>query len=92
MDTGHWPMVLIVKTFSSRNDGKLRTVEIRVVRDDKVTTYIRPITELVLDKLNLFNLLACFSLLIYSLDFVSYDFKILYDCNILGILGGGCDV
>lgn len=45
---GQWPMGLIVKTFESGNDQKVRTVEVRVIKDGKDTTYIRPITELVL--------------------------------------------
>lgn len=34
----HWPMGLIVNSLGSGSDGKVRTVEFRVVRDDKVTT------------------------------------------------------
>jgi hypothetical protein len=45
---GQWPMGLIVQTFPSDSDQKVRTVEVRVIRDGKDTTYIRPITELVL--------------------------------------------
>ncbi|XP_062566124.1 uncharacterized protein LOC134228483 [Saccostrea cucullata] len=45
---GQWPMGLIVQVFKSDSDQKVRTVQVRVVRDGKDTTYIRPITELVL--------------------------------------------
>lgn len=34
--------------FRKWHDQKVRTVEVRVIKDGKDTTYIRPITELVL--------------------------------------------
>ena len=42
----NWHIGLIEKTFPSE-DCKVRKVQVRIVRDGKVSTYIRPITELV---------------------------------------------
>lgn len=43
-----WPLRLVTRVFPSQNDGKVRKVEIRVIRDRKRVTFVRPITELVL--------------------------------------------
>lgn len=41
-----WP-IGIVKCVFPGDDGRVRKVELKVVRNGKTTTYIRPITELV---------------------------------------------
>ena len=41
-----WPLGLVLRTFPS-DDDKVRKVEVRVSRDGKPVTYIRPVTELV---------------------------------------------
>lgn len=43
----HWPIGLVTRTFSNECDTLVRSVEVRVMRDQKPVTYIRPITELV---------------------------------------------
>ncbi|XP_065926153.1 uncharacterized protein [Magallana gigas] len=45
---GQWPLGLVTRVFPSQNDGKVRTVEVRILRDGKRVTFVRPITELVL--------------------------------------------
>lgn len=42
-----WPLGLVVRAFES-DDGKVRKTEVRVIKDDKPSIYVRPITELVL--------------------------------------------
>ncbi|KAK3082830.1 hypothetical protein FSP39_006584 [Pinctada imbricata] len=42
-----WPMGIIERTFPSQ-DGRIRKVELTVVKDDKRSTFIRPVSELVL--------------------------------------------
>lgn len=42
-----WPLGLVVRTFAS-DDGKVRKIEVRVMKDGKPTVYVRPVTELVL--------------------------------------------
>lgn len=42
-----WPMGKVVKTFQSV-DGKVRKAEIRICRDGKISSFIRPVSELVL--------------------------------------------
>ena len=42
-----WPVGIIEKTFPS-DDQKVRKVQVRIVRDGKGVSYVRPITELVL--------------------------------------------
>lgn len=42
-----WPMGKVVKTFPSV-DGKVRKAEIRISRDGKISSFIRPVSELVL--------------------------------------------
>ncbi|KAK3104599.1 hypothetical protein FSP39_005889 [Pinctada imbricata] len=44
---GQWPIGLIINVLKSETDNKVRTVEVRIVRDGKPTTYIRPVTVLV---------------------------------------------
>lgn len=41
-----WPMGIVTRTFPS-DDDKVRKTEIRIIRDGKPVTYIRPISELV---------------------------------------------
>nr|XP_034330589.1 uncharacterized protein LOC117680486 [Crassostrea gigas] len=45
---GQWPLGIVTRVFPSQNDGKVRTVEVRIIRDGKRLTFVRPITELVL--------------------------------------------
>lgn len=45
---GHWPLGLVTRVFPSESDSKVRTVEIRVAKDGKRATFVRPIKELVL--------------------------------------------
>lgn len=42
----HWQIARVTKTFSSA-DGHVREVEVRVVRGDTVSHYVRPIHKLV---------------------------------------------
>lgn len=42
----YWPMGIIVRVFPSE-DGIVRKVKVRVIRDGKHLTYVRPITEIV---------------------------------------------
>jgi hypothetical protein len=42
-----WPLAIVKKVFPS-DDGKIRKVEIQTVRDDKPSSYVRPVIELVL--------------------------------------------
>ena len=44
---GQWPMG-IIETVIRSDDGLVRTVEVRVVKDKKCVTYKRPISEFVL--------------------------------------------
>lgn len=41
-----WPIGIVKRVFHG-DDGRVRKVELKVVRNGKTTTYIRPITELV---------------------------------------------
>ena len=43
----HWPVGLITKTFPS-DDGKVRKLEVRIVRDGTAKLFLRPVSELVL--------------------------------------------
>lgn len=45
---GQWPVGLVNRVFPSDSDGKVRTIEIRVIKDNKPVYYVRPITEVVL--------------------------------------------
>ena len=42
-----WPMGIIVKVLPS-DDGKVRRAEVRIVKNQKASTFFRPVTELVL--------------------------------------------
>ena len=42
-----WPMALVTKIFPSKN-GKVRSVEIKVSRQDGIKLFLRPVTDLVL--------------------------------------------
>ena len=42
-----WPLGRVIKTFPGKDD-LVRKVEVRVRKDDKMTSYIRPVTELVI--------------------------------------------
>ena len=42
-----WPLGRVIKTFPGK-DNLVRKVEVRVRKDDKMTSYIRPVTELVI--------------------------------------------
>lgn len=42
----NWPLALIIRTFPG-DDGKVRKVEIRVIRDGVPTLYTRPVTQIV---------------------------------------------
>ncbi|XP_062592880.1 uncharacterized protein LOC134254337 [Saccostrea cucullata] len=42
-----WPLGLILRVFPSKDDGNVRTVEIRMFKDEKPTILVRPISELV---------------------------------------------
>ena len=44
----NWPLGVVVKTFPSERDSRIRTVEVRVAKDGKTLNYIRPINELIL--------------------------------------------
>ncbi|XP_071098016.1 uncharacterized protein [Haliotis cracherodii] len=41
-----WPIAVVERAFPS-SDGKVRKVELRIMRGGKITRYIRPVTELV---------------------------------------------
>ena len=41
-----WPIGLVERTFPS-SEGKVRKVEVAVMRDGKRTTYVRPLSEFV---------------------------------------------
>ena len=43
----NWPLGRVVNVFPSQ-DGKVRKVEVKVVQGDKCTTFMRPISDLVL--------------------------------------------
>lgn len=42
-----WPMGIVQRVFPSE-DGRVRKIELRVVKNDRVVTYVRPVTESVL--------------------------------------------
>ena len=42
-----WPMGVVMRTFPGK-DGKVRQVELRVVKNGKLVVFVRPITEIVL--------------------------------------------
>ena len=42
-----WPMGIVQRVFPSE-DGRVRKIEIRVVKNGRVVTYVRPVTETVL--------------------------------------------
>lgn len=44
----NWPIALVIKTFPSLGDGLVRSAEVRVVKDQAVACYVRPITEMIL--------------------------------------------
>ena len=46
VERNQWPMALVTKTFPS-SDGKVRKVELKVVRGETSKTFLRPITEVV---------------------------------------------
>lgn len=48
LQRGHWPIALVTNVFESESDKRVRTVELRVMKDNQVVTYVRPITEVVL--------------------------------------------
>jgi hypothetical protein len=43
----YWPMGLVTRTFPG-SDGKVRKIEVRIIRDGKPTEYVRPVTQVVL--------------------------------------------
>ncbi|XP_048734152.2 uncharacterized protein LOC125650167 [Ostrea edulis] len=43
-----WPLALILRVFPSKDDGNVRAVEVRMVKDGKPTNLVRPISELIL--------------------------------------------
>ena len=43
-----WPLGLVIDAIPSDSDGIVRKVQVRVVREGKMTTYTRPVTEVVL--------------------------------------------
>ncbi|XP_056020363.1 uncharacterized protein LOC125680242 [Ostrea edulis] len=43
-----WKMAVVERTFPSHSDKKVRTVELRVIRDGQAVYYTRPVTELVI--------------------------------------------
>ena len=43
-----WPIGVVTDTFPSQADSLVRSVEIKVAKDGRAATYIRPITELIL--------------------------------------------
>ena len=47
VNRGCWPMALVTRVFESSSDQKVRTVELRVTKDNRVTSFVRPVTELV---------------------------------------------
>ncbi|XP_070206193.1 uncharacterized protein [Littorina saxatilis] len=42
-----WPVGLVVRTFPTARDNLVRSVEIRVIKDNQAKLYVRPITELI---------------------------------------------
>ncbi|XP_070188491.1 uncharacterized protein [Littorina saxatilis] len=42
-----WPVGLVVRTFPTDRDNLVRSVEIRVIKDNQAKLYVRPITELI---------------------------------------------
>lgn len=42
-----WPLGLILRIFPSKDNDKVRTVEVRMVKDGKPTSLVRPISQLV---------------------------------------------
>jgi hypothetical protein len=47
IERGQWPMGVIETVFKS-DDGLVRTVNVRVAKDGKISTFKRPVTEIVL--------------------------------------------
>ena len=47
VNRNYWPMGVIERTFES-DDGLVRKVEVRMIRDGKPTLFTRPVHELVL--------------------------------------------
>lgn len=45
---GEWKVGVVVKAIKSENDGKVRKIEVRVMKDGSPNVYLRPITEVVL--------------------------------------------
>lgn len=43
----YWPMAIVERTFPS-SDGKVRKVQVCIVRDGKRVKYVRPVTELIM--------------------------------------------
>ena len=43
----NWPIGVVVRTFPSDSDTLVRSVEVRMIKDQVPVTYVRPITELV---------------------------------------------
>lgn len=43
-----WRMGMVVSVFRSQTDGKVGSVEVWVIKDDKTVNCVRPVTELVL--------------------------------------------
>ena len=42
-----WPLGLVLRTFPGA-DGLVRKIEVQVTKDDKKSTYVRPVTDVVL--------------------------------------------
>jgi hypothetical protein len=43
----NWPIGVVTRVFPSKSDGLVRTVEIRLTKQDGQSLYIRPVTELI---------------------------------------------
>lgn len=43
----HWPVRIVTKTFPS-DDGKVRKIEVKMVRDSTARLFLRPVSEAVL--------------------------------------------
>jgi len=48
VDRNNWPLGIIVKTFPSKCDDNVRSVEVRILNKDKPVNYVRPISEIIL--------------------------------------------